>query len=146
MSRPARRSRRRPWSTKPTCAWSTRRTQSRGTAAGTSSGPRRRPCGESWSRTPAARPASSAAGDWQRGELSESKLVAPAISDDLLALDEALSQLARTDALAAELVKLRYFAGLTSEQAAQALGLSSRTADRTWSYARAWLRKKLKGD
>ena len=85
-------------------------------------------------------------GEWQRGELAESNLVAPVPSDDLLALDEALSQLARTDALAAELVKLRYFAGLTSEQAAQALGLSPRTADRTWSYSRAWLQKRLKGD
>jgi len=85
-------------------------------------------------------------GGLQRGELSESKLVAPEISHDLLALDEALSQLAQTDALSAELVKLRYFAGLTSQQAAEALGLSSRTADRTWTYARAWLFKKLKGD
>ena len=84
-------------------------------------------------------------GKMQRGELHESKLVAPAISEDLLALDEALSQLALTDAVAAELVKLRYFAGLTSDQAAEALGLSSGTADRTWTYARAWLQKKLKG-
>ena len=84
-------------------------------------------------------------GKLQREELPESKLVAPALSDDLLALDEALSQLAQTDAIAAELVKLRYFAGLTSDQAAEALGLSSGTADRTWAYARAWLQKKLKG-
>ena len=85
-------------------------------------------------------------GKMERGNLPESKLVAPAISDDLLALDEALSQLAQKDALAAELVKLRYFAGLTSEKAAEALGLSSTTADRTWAYARAWLQKKLKGN
>ena len=84
-------------------------------------------------------------GKLQREELPESKLVAPALSEDLLALDEALSQLAQTDAIAAELVKLRYFAGLTSDQAAEALGLSSGTADRTWAYARAWLQKKLKG-
>jgi RNA polymerase sigma factor (sigma-70 family) len=69
----------------------------------------------------------------------------PAVSDDLLALDEALTQLAQADALAAELVKLRYFAGLTSQQAAEVLGLSARTADRTWAYARAWLLKKLQG-
>jgi RNA polymerase sigma factor (TIGR02999 family) len=62
---------------------------------------------------------------------------------DLLALDEALTQLAATDARAADLVKLRYFAGLTSAQAAEALGISSRTADRTWLYARTWLLKKL---
>ena len=84
-------------------------------------------------------------GKLQREELPESKLVAPALSEDLLALDEALSQFAQTDAIAAELVKLRYFAGLTSDQAAEALGLSSGTADRTWAYARAWLQKKLKG-
>ncbi len=84
-------------------------------------------------------------GKLQRAELPESRLVAPAISEDLLALDEALSQLAQTDAVAAELVKLRYFAGLTSEQAAATLGLSSTTADRTWAYARAWLQKKLRG-
>jgi RNA polymerase sigma factor (TIGR02999 family) len=78
-----------------------------------------------------------------RQELPESELAAPAASDDLLALDEALTQLAQTDAVAAELVKLRYFAGLTSQQAAEALGISARTADRTWAYARAWLLKKI---
>jgi RNA polymerase sigma factor (TIGR02999 family) len=85
-------------------------------------------------------------GERERVEIQASELVAPEVADDLLALDEALSQLAKTDALAADLVKLRYFAGLTSEQAASALGMSSRTADRTWSYARAWLLNKLKGD
>jgi RNA polymerase sigma factor (TIGR02999 family) len=78
-----------------------------------------------------------------RQELPEAELVAPALSEDLLALDEALTQLAQTDALAAELVKLRYFAGLTSRQATEVLGISARTADRTWAYARAWLLKKL---
>jgi RNA polymerase sigma factor (TIGR02999 family) len=84
-------------------------------------------------------------GQLQRGDLPESKLVAPALSENLLALDEALSQLEATDAVAAELVKLRYFAGLTGIEAAEALGMSSTTADRTWAYARAWLQKKLKG-
>ena len=78
-----------------------------------------------------------------RQELPEAELVAPAVSEDLLALDEALTQLAQTDALAAELVKLRYFAGLTAQQATEVLGISARTADRTWAYARAWLLKKL---
>jgi RNA polymerase sigma factor (TIGR02999 family) len=85
-------------------------------------------------------------GGRRREDIPAAELVAPAVSEDLLALDEALSQLAQTDALAAELVKLRYFAGLTSQQAAAALGLSSRTADRTWSYARAWLLNKLKSE
>ncbi len=85
-------------------------------------------------------------GGLQRQELPESELIAPAIPDDLLALDEALTQLSQTDTLAAELVKLRYFAGLTSEQAAALLGISARTADRTWAYARAWLLKKIQAE
>jgi RNA polymerase sigma factor (TIGR02999 family) len=78
-----------------------------------------------------------------REELAESELAAPEPDADLLALDEALTQLAATDALAADLVKLRYFAGLTAEEAAAALGIAPRTADRTWAYARAWLRKRI---
>jgi RNA polymerase sigma factor (TIGR02999 family) len=70
--------------------------------------------------------------------------LAAATDDDILALDEALNQLTEVDAQAAELVKLRYFAGLTTEQAATTLGLSVRTAERTWAYARAWLHKKLR--
>src|SRR5262245_47554704 len=82
-------------------------------------------------------------GGRERQELPESGLAAPEVGDDLVALDEALTQLAQTDTLAAELVKLRYFAGLTSAQAADALGISPRTADRTWVYARSWLLQKL---
>jgi RNA polymerase sigma factor (TIGR02999 family) len=85
-------------------------------------------------------------GGLERQELPESGLAAPEPSIDLLALDEALTQLAATDALAAELVQLRYFAGLTSVQAAEALGISTRKADRTWAYARSWLLKKLQAD
>jgi RNA polymerase sigma factor (TIGR02999 family) len=81
-----------------------------------------------------------------RAELAESQLAAPDVPDDLLALDEALTLLAATDRLAADLVQLRYFAGLTSAQAADSLGLSERTAERTWAYARAWLLKKVRGD
>ena len=65
--------------------------------------------------------------------------------DDLLALDEALTALAREDPEAAELVKLRAFAGLTLAQAAEALGIGRRTADRDWAYARAWLCHALAG-
>jgi len=60
-------------------------------------------------------------------------------SDNLIALDEALGRLAEEDPVKAELVKLRYFAGLTIEQAAKMLEISRATADRYWSYARAWL-------
>jgi RNA polymerase sigma factor (TIGR02999 family) len=80
-----------------------------------------------------------------REELFYAEVVAPEPDDELLALDEALTLLGQTDAVAAELVKLRYFAGLTGAEAAAALGLSARTADRTWAYARAWLRKRIEG-
>jgi len=64
--------------------------------------------------------------------------------DHLVALDDALQQLAREEPAAAEVVKLRYFAGLTIEQAAEALGISVRTANRHWSYAKAWLFEQLR--
>jgi RNA polymerase sigma factor (TIGR02999 family) len=66
-------------------------------------------------------------------------------AEDILALDEALSGLAQTDKEKAELVKLRYFAGLTLEQAAQMLGLSPTTAKRHWRFAKAWLYNRLSG-
>lgn len=64
--------------------------------------------------------------------------------DELIALDEALGRLAQKDRQKAELVKLRYFAGLTSDQAAEILGISSTTADRYWAYARCWLRSEIR--
>jgi RNA polymerase sigma factor (TIGR02999 family) len=72
--------------------------------------------------------------------------IEPAIevpSDDLIALDEALTRLAQKDKVKADLVKLRYFAGLTLEQAADLLGLSERTAKRYWAHARAWLYREI---
>jgi len=66
--------------------------------------------------------------------------------DELLALDEALEKLARFDKVKADLVKLRYFAGLTSEQAAQSLGMARSTAQEHWAFARAWLRVQLSKD
>jgi RNA polymerase sigma factor (TIGR02999 family) len=72
-------------------------------------------------------------------------LVAQATPDQLLALDEALAKLAREDATAARLVELRYFAGLTVEEAGKALGTSTATAYRHWKYARAWLHGELLG-
>jgi len=67
-------------------------------------------------------------------------------ADDLLALDEALTALATTDTQAAQLVQLRYFGGLSIKEAAAVLGVSPRTADSLWAYARAWLLDKLEGD
>jgi RNA polymerase sigma factor (TIGR02999 family) len=71
--------------------------------------------------------------------LDPALIAAPEASDDLLALDEALKKLEAEDSQVAALVNLRYFAGLTSKQAAQALGIGQRTADTHWAYARAWL-------
>jgi RNA polymerase sigma factor (TIGR02999 family) len=66
-------------------------------------------------------------------------------NEDLLALDEALHKLTEKDPVKARLVELRYFAGLTGEQAAQVLGISPSTADRYWAYARAWLQAEIRG-
>ncbi len=82
-------------------------------------------------------------GDRERQDLSTSKLAAPEVSDNLIALDQALEKLAGQDPSSAEMVKLRYFAGLTVKQAAEIMGVSSRKADFIWSYARAWLRKEI---
>ena len=71
-------------------------------------------------------------------------LVLSAPPDELLAVHEALDQLALTDPPAAELVKLRYFVGMTMEEAASALGLAPRTAERLWTYARVWLRREIR--
>ena len=76
-------------------------------------------------------------------ELADIEPVVPESEIDVLALDEALDQLAARDATSAELVKLRFFAGLTAAQAALALGVSERTADRIWAYARSFLLKEL---
>jgi RNA polymerase sigma factor (TIGR02999 family) len=82
-------------------------------------------------------------GDLARQWFDEANIAAPEIPNDLLALDEALHKLATIDPNAAELVKLRYFAGLTVKQAAEVLGVSPRTADQLWAYARAWLLAEL---
>jgi RNA polymerase sigma factor (TIGR02999 family) len=77
--------------------------------------------------------------------LDPALIAAPAASNDLLALDESLTKLAAHDPQVAELVKLRYFAGLTNRQAAEALGIAPRTADFHWAYARAWLLAEIQG-
>jgi RNA polymerase sigma factor (TIGR02999 family) len=82
-------------------------------------------------------------GNVHRLELDD--VAAPTPDDELLALDEALTQLAALDARKARLVDLRYFAGLTNDQAAAVLGISPTTADRDWAFARAWLRDAVRG-
>jgi RNA polymerase sigma factor (TIGR02999 family) len=88
-------------------------------------------------------------GDRGRRELDEAALAlaAPdgAPDDDLLALDAALTRLAALDPLRARLVQLRYFCGLSIDEAAEILGISPSTADRSWAYARAWLRLEIAG-
>jgi RNA polymerase sigma factor (TIGR02999 family) len=86
-------------------------------------------------------------GNWRRLRLDDIDLAVADPPDDLPALDEALQKLAQEDPLCAELVKLRFFAGLTQEQAAAILGIARRTADRYWAFARSWLYDELsRGD
>ena len=80
-----------------------------------------------------------------RVPLAEAEPAAEVPADELLALDEALDRFAAVDPVKAELVKLRYFAGLSEEEAAAALGISRATASRYWTYARAWLIDALDG-
>jgi len=82
-------------------------------------------------------------GGRQRLDLDDVTLAAEVSYDDLLALDEALEKLAAQDKVKADLVKLRYFTGLTGEEASAALGIAPRTADRYWRYARAWLLREM---
>jgi RNA polymerase sigma factor (TIGR02999 family) len=82
-------------------------------------------------------------GGRQRLDLDGEALVAPEPDVDVLALDAALNRLAEHDPIKAKLVELRYFAGLTGDQAAAALGMSASSTDRLWVYTRAWLRREL---
>jgi len=79
-----------------------------------------------------------------REELEESDLILTAPPDELLAVHEALDKLAQEDPAAAELVKLRYFVGMTMEEAATALELAKRTAENLWTYARVWLHREIR--
>jgi RNA polymerase sigma factor (TIGR02999 family) len=85
-------------------------------------------------------------GDRAREDFDEVQLAAPEPVEDLLALDEALGKLAAKDPVKAELVKLRYFAGMTIEEAAAALGISNATAKRYWTYSRTWLYQEIAGE
>jgi RNA polymerase sigma factor (TIGR02999 family) len=85
-------------------------------------------------------------GGHQRVDFAEAEAVAAAPPEDLLALDEALDRLTQHDPSAGQLVKLCYFAGLSVEEAAEALALSRSNAYRLWTFARAWLRCQLAGD
>ena len=80
-----------------------------------------------------------------RREFDEAMLTTAEPCEDILALDEALTRLTEKDPRKAEVVKLRYFAGLTGTETAEVLGISVATAERDWAYARAWLHQELTG-
>src|SRR5262249_20550719 len=148
----ARPSRPRPWSTRRTCGWWTSNRLSAGAAAATSSPPPPRPCAASWwtpprggrrAAAPRRRRRARPGGGLRRVDLPDPEAAAAPADDQLLLLDEALTRLAAARPQAAELVRLRFFAGLTAEEAAPAVGLSPRTARRLWAFARAWLRRDM---
>jgi RNA polymerase sigma factor (TIGR02999 family) len=85
-------------------------------------------------------------GHLKRVELSDAQAATQPMGDDLIALNEALEELAEHEPQTAELVNLRYFAGLTNKQAAQILGISPRKADSLWAYAKVWLHERIVGD
>jgi RNA polymerase sigma factor (TIGR02999 family) len=82
-------------------------------------------------------------GQARRVELDDALMVDKNSQDEIIALDDALTELEQHDKLASQLVKLRYFAGLPHIQAAEALGITRRAADRLWTLARAWLHQRL---
>jgi RNA polymerase sigma factor (TIGR02999 family) len=84
-------------------------------------------------------------GGQQRVDVDEIDIAAPGKDNELLAINDALEEFAKIDQQKAELVKLRYFVGLTNEEAAEILGVSAPTARRWWNYARAWLFQKVQG-
>ena len=89
------------------------------------------------------RQAAKRGGAVEREDVDPDQIAGPAPDDELLALHEALERLAEQHPEKAELVKLRYFAGLTADQSAAALGISPSTADRHWAYARAWIKRAI---
>ena len=82
-------------------------------------------------------------GGLSKVDLDQANVAAAADSETLLMIDEALEKLSKEDSVAAELVVLRFFAGLTNEEAAETLGISERTAKRYWTFARAWLYREI---
>jgi RNA polymerase sigma-70 factor (ECF subfamily) len=85
-------------------------------------------------------------GQWARVTLDEAARATPPLNVDILDLDAALTRLAAFDPRRSQLAELRFFGGLSLEEAGEALGISMATAERDWQAARAWLFKELKGD
>ena len=84
-------------------------------------------------------------GHLKKVDFAHIELASESLSSEVIALDEALARLSEEDHQAAELVKMRYFAGLSLAQTARAIGISPRTADRCWAYAKAWLYHEIRG-
>jgi RNA polymerase sigma factor (TIGR02999 family) len=84
-------------------------------------------------------------GHWQKQDVELDQACQPGAPEEVLAVDEALAKLARENPMIARLVELRYFAGLSPEESASALGVSGRTGRRYWLYAKAWLIEELRG-
>ncbi len=84
-------------------------------------------------------------GGLRRADIDLANIVYPMPDEDLLALDEAMTRLAAEDPIRAKLVQLRFYVGLSNEEAAKVLGISGVTAKRYWRYARAWLHRQVQG-
>ena len=138
-----RRCRRPRWCTKRICGWRTGNRISNGIVGAISSAPRPRPCGGYSSSKPVTRKASRPAGSSAASKSTLDIWRRRAGNVDLIALDEALTKLATIDRRKAGLVKLRFFAGLTIRQAAEALDMAESTADADWAYAKSWLRVQM---
>ncbi len=85
-------------------------------------------------------------GDLQRSDVPDGDIASPIKSEEVLAVHDVLDKLAETDKVSADLVKLRYFTGLTMSEAADVLGVSTRQAHYIWSFARSWLRREILDD
>ena len=131
------------------CGWSATTRISTGTIAATSSPRRPRPCAGSWWSVPAASERRKHGGGLLHQDSNLDDLAGPDTRDPLevLAVHEALDQLAEKAPRKAELVKLRYFLGCTMAEAAQVLGIAQSTAEEDWTYSKAWLRRRwLRGE
>jgi RNA polymerase sigma factor (sigma-70 family) len=125
------------------CASSTSSGRSTGTAVAISSRPPPRRCGAFFVERARHKGRVRHGGGRRRMELLDAEVAAPTDDEQVLLLDEALARLGAARPQAAELVKLRLFAGLTLEEIAPLLSLSPRTARRLWAFARAWLRRDM---
>ncbi len=134
------------WSMRPFCVWSTARIAISGTVAGISLAPPLKPCAESSSRNARRKERVKHGGQWQRVEFTPESLAGESSADQILAVHDALTQFEAEFPDKALVVKLRYFAGLSNAEVAEAMGVGTATAQRYWQFARAWLFQRLTAD